>query len=131
MSTLNNLIMVVEDESMLLQAIGTKLKRVGYEVIMCTKVDQAIDYLKNLSDLPDLIWLDYYLENSNGLQFMDLINQNEKWKKIPVIVVSNSATDQKVQALLKKGVKRHILKADYRLDEIVKIIRSYIKKGGG
>lgn len=128
MSSLKNLIMVVEDESLLLQAIGKKLQREGYEVLMCTHAVQAIDYLKSLEDLPDLIWLDYYLTDMNGLEFMDLINQNDKWKKIPVIVVSNSASEQKVQALIKKGIKRHILKADYRLDEIVKIIESYVKK---
>jgi len=126
MSQLKNLIMVVEDEAMLLQAIGKKLQREGFEVLLCTKAGQAIDYLKSMEDLPDVIWLDYYLTDTNGLEFMDLINQNEKWKKIPVVVVSNSASDQKVQALLKKGVKKHILKADYRLDEIAKIIKTYI-----
>ena len=45
-----------------------------------------------------------------------------------MIVVSNSASEQKVAALMKKGVKKHILKADYRLDEIVKIIESFLKK---
>jgi len=118
--------MVIEDEALLLQAIGKKLQREGFEVLLCTKVSQAVDYLKTMGDLPDLIWLDYYLTDTTGLAFMDIINQNEKWKNIPVIVVSNSASDQKVQALLKRGVKRHILKADYRLDEITKIIKSYL-----
>ncbi len=129
MSDLKNLIMVIEDESLLLQAIGKKLKREGFEVLMCTRAGQAIDYLKTLGDLPDLIWLDYYLTDMNGGEFVDLLNRNDKWRLIPVIVVSNSASDQKVQLLLKKGVKRHILKADYRLDQIIDIIKSYLNKG--
>jgi len=129
MSNLNNLIMVVEDESLLLEAIGKKLQREGYEVLLCTSAGQAVDYLKNMKEnLPDVIWLDYYLTDMNGLEFMDLLGKNENWKRIPVIVVSNSASEQKVAALMKKGVKKHILKADYRLDEIVKIIESYLKK---
>lgn len=128
MSKLHNLIMVVEDEGLLLQAVGKKLQREGFEVLLCARANQAVDYLKSMDDLPDLIWLDYYLTDTTGLEFMDIINQNEQWKKIPVIVVSNSASDQKVEALLKKGVKRHILKADYRLDEIVEIIKSYLIK---
>ncbi len=129
MENVNKLIMVVEDESLLLEAIGKKLKRDGYDVLLCTHAKQAIDYLSNLEEMPGLIWLDYYLPDMNGADFMDLINKNDKWKKIPVIVVSNSASEQKVSALLKKGVKRHILKADHRLDEIVKIIDPYIKRG--
>ncbi|KKQ50300.1 MAG: Response regulator receiver protein [Candidatus Woesebacteria bacterium GW2011_GWD1_38_10] len=129
MSNLNNLIMVVEDESLLLEAIGKKLQREGYDVLLCTSAGQAVDYLKNMKEnLPDVIWLDYYLTDMNGLEFMDLLGKNENWKRIPVIVVSNSASEQKVAALMKKGVKKHILKADYRLDEIVKIIESYLKK---
>ena len=129
MSNLNNLIMVVEDESLLLEAIGKKLQREGYEVLLCTSAGQAVDYLKNMKEnLPDVIWLDYYLTDMNGLEFMDLLGKNENWKRIPVIVVSNSASEQKVAALMKKGVKKHILKADYRLDEIVKIIESFLKK---
>ncbi|KKQ57045.1 MAG: Response regulator receiver protein [Candidatus Woesebacteria bacterium GW2011_GWC1_38_13] len=121
--------MVVEDESLLLEAIGKKLQREGYDVLLCTSAGQAVDYLKNMKEnLPDVIWLDYYLTDMNGLEFMDLLGKNENWKRIPVIVVSNSASEQKVAALMKKGVKKHILKADYRLDEIVKIIESYLKK---
>jgi len=129
MSNLNNLIMVVEDESLLLEAIGKKLQREGYDVLLCTSAGQAVDYLKNMKEnLPDVIWLDYYLTDMNGLEFMDLLGKNENWKRIPVIIVSNSASEQKVASLLKKGVKKHILKADYRLDEIVKIIESFLKK---
>ena len=129
MSNLNNLIMVVEDESLLLEAIGKKLQREGYDVLLCTSAGQAVDYLKNMKEnLPDVIWLDYFLTDMNGLEFMGLLGKNENWKRIPVIVVSNSASEQKVAALMKKGVKKHILKADYRLDEIVKIIESYLKK---
>lgn len=129
MSMMGNLIMVVEDESLLLQAIGKKLQRDGFDVLMCTQAGQAIDYLKTLEDLPDLIWLDYYLPDMNGGDLLDVIGKNEKWKNIPVVVVSNSASDLKVQSLLAKGAKRHLLKADHRLDEIVKIIKTFIGKG--
>ena len=129
MSMMGNLIMVVEDESLLLQAIGKKLQREGFDVLMCTHAGQAIDYLKTLEDLPDVIWLDYYLPDMNGGDFLDVVGKNDKWKNIPVVVVSNSASDLKVKSLLAKGAKKHLLKADYRLDEIVKIIKSYIGKG--
>jgi DNA-binding response OmpR family regulator len=119
-------ILVIEDEPLLLQAIAKKLQRLGMEAVTCTKTKQAFDYLKNLPKLPDVIWLDYYLQDSTGLEFMTELKKNKEWENIPVIVVSNSASDKKVHSLLALGVKKYLLKAEYRLDEIVAEISKII-----
>ena len=120
-------IMVVEDETLLLQAITKKLKLSGLDVISCASGQQAIDYLTNLDELPDGVWLDYYLKDMNGLAFMQLVKENPKWKHIPVVVVSNSASPAKVSNMLALGAKKYILKAEYRLDEIIAMMRKLIK----
>src|SRR3989344_7708780 len=111
-------VMVIEDEEILLQAIAKKLVKSGFETITCTGATQALDYLKELDkNIPDIIWLDYYLEDMNGLEFMDKLNENPEWKKIPVVVVSNSASPQKVDAMIKRGASKYLLKADYKLKD--------------
>ncbi len=120
-------VMVVEDEEVLLQAISRKLSTSGLDPITCTTVGQAIDYLKSVEQLPDVIWLDYYLPDMNGIEFMHEVKKNEKWANIPVIVVSNSASDQKKNAMLALGVKKYILKAKYRLDDIIAIIKEIVE----
>lgn len=119
-------IMVVEDETLLLQAITKKLKLSGLDVLSCASGAQAIDYLKNLDKMPDAIWLDYYLKDMNGLGFMQTLKSDAKWENIPVIVVSNSAGPDKVHNMLALGAKRYVLKADYRLDEIIAIVNEFI-----
>jgi DNA-binding response OmpR family regulator len=119
-------IMVVEDETLLLQAITKKLKLSGMDVLSCASGQQAIDYLKNLDQLPDAVWLDYYLKDMNGLAFMQELKLNEAWTNIPVLVVSNSASPDKVSNMLALGAKKYILKAEYRLDEIIAMIRDFI-----
>lgn len=118
--------MVVEDETLLLQAISKKLKNSNLDVISCASGKQAVDYLENLDELPDAIWLDYYLKDMNGLAFMLELKQNPKWEHLPVLVVSNSASPDKVHHMLALGAKKYILKADYRLDEIIEMIRGFI-----
>src|SRR3990167_976584 len=115
-------VMVVEDEPLLLEAIGDKLEEEGVGSILCPSGKEAIDRL-NSGDVPDAIWLDYYLKDMDGLSFMGLVKQNPNWQNIPVIVVSNSATAQKVNSMLALGAKKYLLKAEYRLEDIVKIIR--------
>lgn len=130
MSKENPTIMVVEDETLLLQAITKKLKLSGMDVLSCASGQQAIDYLNNLDELPDAVWLDYYLKDMNGLAFMQELKQNPKWEHIPVLVVSNSASPDKVSNMLGLGAKKYILKAEYRLDEIIGMIREFIEDGG-
>ena len=118
--------MVVEDETLLLQAITKKLKLSGFEVLSCSSGQQAIDYLESIEQLPDVIWLDYYLKDMNGLSFMQTLKKNPKLQNIQVIVVSNSASPEKVHSMLDLGARKYILKAEYRLDEITKMIRELI-----
>jgi DNA-binding response OmpR family regulator len=131
MSKLSPTIMVVEDENLLLQAITKKLKLSNMDVLSCASGQQALDYLENLDELPDAVWLDYYLKDMNGLGFMKKLKAHPRWKKIPVLVVSNSASPDKVNNMLGLGAKKYILKAEYRLDEIITMISDFIKENGG
>jgi two-component system chemotaxis response regulator CheY len=126
MSIVQPKVMIIEDEALLLLAISKKLSLAGIETISCTGGQQALDYLESIPQLPDAIWLDYYLKDMDGLEFMSKLKANEKWGKIPVVVVSNSANPDKIQGLLALGVKKYVLKATYRLDEIVRILKEEI-----
>lgn len=120
-------VMVVEDEALLLQAATKKLEHEGITVLPCPSGETALEYVKKLDVAPDAIWLDYYLKDMNGLAFMQAIKTNSKWADIPVIVVSNSASPDKVHNMLALGVNKYILKAQYRLDEIIVILREIIE----
>lgn len=123
--------MVVEDEPLLLEAIDTKLRKEGIEAVLCSGGKEGLEHLSNHTDLPDAIWLDYYLKDMDGLAFMGAVKENPKWQNIPVIVVSNSANTQKVNSMLALGVKKYLLKAEYRLEDIVEIIRELSSKDNG
>ena len=120
-------IVVVEDEELLLQVITKKLTVVGFDVVSCKSARQALDYLANMDKPADAIWLDYYLEDMSGLDFLRELNKDPKLIKIPVVVVSNSAGEDKKNAMLALGAKMYILKAEHRLDDIIESIRGLIK----
>lgn len=122
--------MVIEDERLLLQAISKKLKLSEIDVLSCASGHQALDYLSSVEELPDLIWLDYYLKDMDGLAFMMSLKANDLWKEIPVMVVSNSASEDKVNKMTRLGAMKYILKADHRLDEIVSMIKDYLTRKG-
>jgi CheY-like chemotaxis protein len=123
-------VLVIEDEELLLNAIVKKLKLNGLSVIPTTSGTEALKILEEAKKLPDAIWLDYYLNDMNGLDFMNTLRKNDKFTHIPTIVVSNSASDDKVNNMLGLGVKKYYLKAENRLDEIIAYVREFVKKEG-
>jgi CheY-like chemotaxis protein len=122
-------VLILEDEELLLQAVTKKFSLCGFNTISCVSGEQALDYLKNIDIVPDAIWLDYHLKGMDGLDFLRNIKLNKKWKKIPVIVVSNSVSPNKVQNMLALGANEYLLKAEYRLDQIVNIFKKIIQDG--
>ena len=120
-----NTILVVEDEAPLLKAIGKKLELMGFEGVSARSVDQALEYLETLEEV-SCVWLDHYLlGKESGLDLLvKLKSEDSKWKNIPVYVVSNTASSDKVEAYLKLGASKYFVKANFRLDEIIAMIKS-------
>jgi DNA-binding response OmpR family regulator len=122
-------ILVLEDEQPLLKAIADKLRLSGFEVISAREVDQALDYFKQMPI--DCVWLDHYLlGKKNGLDFIVELKAQEKYKKVPIYVVSNTATPDKIDSYLGLGVEKYFTKSDARLDEIITDIKNTLDRGG-
>lgn len=127
MEPAKHLVMIIEDEVMLLQAIEKKLKNVGFETVSFTKATDALRYFADGGAKPDAIWLDYYLEDDiDGIAFMQKLNEHPELSNIPVIVVSNSASQEKVNAMIALGVKKYMLKAENRLEDIASTIHEVL-----
>ena len=120
-------ILVIEDERPLVHAIQTKLEKGGLAVITARTVEQGLNYLEDV-DVIDVIWLDHYLlGNETGLDLvMKLKNPTNKWSKIPFFVVSNTASSTNVQSYIRLGVSKYCVKAEHRLDGIVRDIKSFL-----
>jgi CheY-like chemotaxis protein len=123
-------VMVVEDEELLLRAIAKKLELSGNQVISCTSGKQAVDYLENMQEKPDVVWLDFYLRDMTGLDFMNALKHKQGWGNIPVIVVSNSASPDKVSKMMALGARKYVLKAETRLDELVDMVNEIVDTKG-
>ena len=89
MKTKSSTVLIIEDEELLLKAIARKLKLNGLSFILSTSGTQAFKILKEVKKLPDAIWLDYYLNDMNGLEYMNALRKNDKWFHIPTIAISN------------------------------------------
>jgi DNA-binding response OmpR family regulator len=120
-------ILVVEDEKPLADAIRSKLELNGFSVVQARSAEQALGYLGDLKI--GVIWLDHYLfGQEDGLDLVVKIKQDDNWKDIPIFVVSNTASADKVKSYLALGVSKYFTKSDFRLDQIILDIKNYLSK---
>ncbi len=82
-------ILIVDDEPDLCKVLLFILENEGYEVFGAENGQQALDLVKNI--VPDLILLDVYLPVINGDDVAKILKKDEKFKHIPVILMSASS----------------------------------------
>lgn len=130
MAELKRTILVVEDERPLLEAIKKKLEINDFQVVTARTTEQALSYVDELERI-DAIWLDHYLlGQESGLDFVASLKKEASGsKEIPIYVVSNTASPDKVQTYLRFGVTKYFVKAEHRLEEIILEIQDHIKNG--
>lgn len=61
-------------------------------------------------ELPDLILLDLSLPGINGLEFLKIMKENEKFTSIPVVVLTSSAAETDIQQAYKHQAAAYITK---------------------
>jgi DNA-binding response OmpR family regulator len=128
MEKTDKVILVVEDEKPLLEAIKLKLERNGFEVVTARSIEQAKSYTVDLVRI-DGIWLDHYLMGKeDGLDFISWCKtpDNNKCKNVPVFIVSNTASPDKVASYIALGAQEYFVKSNHRLDDIIDAMKKHI-----
>lgn len=119
-------ILILEDEKPLLEVIKAKFETEGFSVVTARSVNQALEYLKDGVKI-DAVWLDHYLfGREDGLDFVTEVRRDDQGKNLPIFVISNTVSPEKVQVYLKLGVKKYYTKVDFRLDQIITDIKNFL-----
>ena len=79
-------ILIIDDELDMVRVMTVRFKASGYEVI--TAGDGNTAYGKAKSDAPDLIILDLMLPGMDGYQVCRLLKFDEKYRRIPIIMLT-------------------------------------------
>jgi CheY-like chemotaxis protein len=83
----DNVVLVVDDDDEIRQALEDVLGCEGYDVIGARDGRQALDYLQS-GRRPSAILLDLWMPVMDGWQLRDALLSDEKFSGIPVIVLT-------------------------------------------
>ena len=90
--------------------------------------EEALIFLRNPgTEMPCLILLDLNMPRMNGIEFLKLAKQDDKLRRIPVIVMTTSSEEQDKLNSFNLGVAGYVIKPiDYlKFVELLKTIDSY------
>lgn len=118
-------ILIIEDELSILKAMSEVLGSSGYEVLTAMDGEQGIAIAR--ASMPNLVLLDLILPGKNGFEVLKELKSHPETSKIPIVISSNLGDEEEVQQGLKLGAADFLIKADYDLNEVVKIVGKYIK----
>ena len=118
MSTLGR-ILLVEDDPKDVELTLTALEdyNLANEVVVAPDGEEALDYLycrekyqTRASENPAVLLLDLKLPKVDGLEVLKQIKSDEKFRMIPVVVLTSSHEEKDMVASYKLGVNAYVVK---------------------
>lgn len=118
-------ILLVEDDPFLIDIYTTKLKEAGFEVEVAKDGQVALKCLSRKK--PDLLVLDIVLPHIDGWEILKKIREEDQFKDLLVMILSNLGQRQEVKKGLDLGATKYLIKAHYNPSEIIEEIKEILK----
>ncbi|SDS05018.1 CheY chemotaxis protein or a CheY-like REC (receiver) domain [Polaribacter sp. KT25b] len=95
-----------------------KLNHIMYEA---KNGEEALNFLDNRSNIPDIILLDLNMPKINGIEFLRILKANDDLKHIPTIILTTSSNQKDLLECYRTGMSGYILKPLKYEDYVKKI----------
>ena len=119
-------VLIIEDDIFLVELLERKFELEHYKTYRAIDAEQARAIVT--SEAIDAILLDIVLPGVDGFSFLRELKANEKWDKIPVIIISNLSQAEEVKRGLDAGAIDYIVKAHTTPGDIVLKVKMLLQK---
>ncbi len=119
---------LVVDDSLIMRKILVNIlkeKKVPESSILDASDGQAALEILN-TDTVDLLLVDWNMPKMNGLELVRVLRKMEKYKKLPIIMITSEAAKYNVLEAVKAGVTDYIVKPISGITVMQKL-KNYIK----
>lgn len=120
-------ILLIEDDTIELLKFNRVLTtlKMNHKIVEANNGEEALLILKEKKIIPDIIILDLNMPKINGIEFLQILKNDDYLRYIPAIVLTTSNNYKDVKECYKIGIAGYVLKPlkyeDY-VDRIKKII---------
>lgn len=115
-------ILIVDDEAEVVSSLKESLEACGYEVLTALDGIAAVEAAR--TEPPHLILLDLMLPKLDGYRVLKLLKSDERYKKIPIIVVTARAAAEDRTLATECGADGWLTKP-VRMEELLEKVRAH------
>ncbi len=124
MSQIHAKILIVDDEADLVSVLRFGLQVEGFEVISAFDGEEGLRLARD--ERPDLIVLDLMLPKMDGYQVCRSLKFDERYKGIPILILSARSSEQDRKLALEMGADGFVTKP-YDMRDLVGRIRARLR----
>ena len=104
-------VMIVDDSRSMRAFVRRVMDLSGFEVGSCLNAGNGAEALTLLNENQvDIILTDINMPEMNGEDFVRRLEEQERFRSIPVVVVSTDATENRIHRMLELGAKGYVVK---------------------
>ena len=122
---MNSKILIVDDDPDIVMMLEDRLQASGYETVVATEGQQALDQI--VHEPPQLILLDLTLPKVSGLDVLKRLSQMKPSDNIPVIVMTAHASIEAAVEAMKEGAYDFLTKP-LDADHLLIVIRKAMER---
>src|ERR671913_445370 len=119
----NASVLVIDDEEIMRDILGTLLEREGYSVRLASSGQEGLDLAKSLPF--DAVIVDVMMPGLDGLQVLDELKKHDE--ELPVLMITAYASMESAISAMKKGAFDYITKP-FKNDEVLVVLRNAIER---
>jgi DNA-binding response OmpR family regulator len=116
-------ILLIEDDAFLVDIYTTKLKEVGFEVLVAFDGEEG--FKKAKEEKPDLVLLDLVLPGMDGWEFLKKV-KNENLSNLKIVILSNLGNKEEVEKGMSLGVAKYLVKSHYAPSEVIDEVKKIL-----
>ena len=120
-------ILIVDDDSFLLDMYALKFSQNNFEVYAAGGATQAIEKLKG-GLLPDVMLTDIIMPDMNGFEMLEEINKENLCTSCLKVVLSNKSQQSDIDEGNRLGVSGYIIKSNSTPTEVINQIVEILEK---
>ena len=119
-------ILVADDDRTLLEALTMILKDKGYDVVAVPDGQGLLQLIEK--EQPDLLMLDIMMPKVDGLQLLQEVRSDERYRDLPVLMISSMAPEEATVRSLGLGASDFIAKP-FRVRELTARVEAQLRQG--
>ncbi len=117
MKSSDKTVLILEDDTRQRDALHVGFSREGFHVVTASNGRDGLEILNGT--LPDIILLDLMMPVLDGFAFLDKIKNDDTLKHIPIIVITNLSTQEKLTNRINVQCDYFFTKTNTPLKDIV------------